>query len=222
VKIESSTGSGTGFIYYYTQDKDGCGIATAKHVIEDAKKNHSPLCIRDHQLKKPAFLPDQARVLSTMDTVGGPDSALIVLPLGSIPLQESLIPLLPGDVSLSIGTPIGWLGFPGIAADVLCFFSGHISARYSNTGEYLIDGVAINGVSRGPAFYITNTGEVRIIGIMTAYCPNYTTGDTLPGLSVVQDLSYHLQEIGVMRSIEELVNTRQKIEHGNGLIKINS
>jgi hypothetical protein len=53
---------------------------------------------------------------------------------------------------------------------------------------YLVDGVAINGVSGGPAFYIKDGREIRVMGVVSAYAPNRATGETLPGLSVVRSV----------------------------------
>ena len=54
-----------------------------------------------------------------------------------------------------------------------------------------MDGVAINGVSGGPAFHVTGVEEmpVLIMGVVSAYVPNRATGETLPGLSVVRDVA---------------------------------
>ena len=86
-----------------------------------------------------------------------------------------------------MGNDIGWLGFPAVATARLCFFGGRISAWDSDAKTYFVDGVAINGVSGGPAF-ITATPLPMIIGIMSAYIPNRATGEVLPGLSLVRDV----------------------------------
>ncbi len=64
------------------------------------------------------------------------------------------LPLVPKDKFLKVGNKIGWLGFPAIQGANLCFFSGDISAWLQSQMAYLVDGVAINGVSGGPAFHI--------------------------------------------------------------------
>ena len=79
------------------------------------------------------------------------DSAVILLFQTELKLPDIPIPLLPANITLPIGSEVGWLGFPGIDAQTLCFFSGNISAR--KPAAYLIDGVAINGVSGGPVVY---------------------------------------------------------------------
>jgi hypothetical protein len=79
------------------------------------------------------------------------DSAVILSLPGDLGLPKDLVPLLPSSASLDIGTEIGWLGYPSLAANTLCFFSVNVSARSEHS--YLIDGVAINGVSGGPVAY---------------------------------------------------------------------
>jgi hypothetical protein len=66
-----------------------------------------------------------------------------------------------------------------------------VSCWLSGQGAYLVDGVAINGVSGGPAFHVTGVEEmpVLIMGVVSAYVPNRATGETLPGLSVVRDVA---------------------------------
>lgn len=86
-------------------------------------------------------------------------------------------------------------------------FAG-ISATQDWRNAYLIDGVAINGVSGGPVIYSTQADGVQIVGSISAYSANRATGETLPGLSVAQDVS-HFQEIASrVRSIDEA--NRQK------------
>jgi hypothetical protein len=88
---------------------------------------------------------------------------------------------------LPIGAEVGWLGFPAIAQYTLCFFSGNVSAWQEWRNAYLIDGVAINGVSGGPVIYSTPTDGVQIVGCISAYRANRATGEALPGLSIAQD-----------------------------------
>jgi len=122
----------------------------------------------------------------------GRDTAAILFNRGDLPVPTVPLPLAPKDMFLKVGNKIGWLGFPAIPAASLCFFSGDISAWLQAQTAYLVDGVAINGVSGGPAFHTTtvgNAGTVVIIGVVSAYMPNRATGDVLPGLSVVRDVA---------------------------------
>jgi len=128
---------------------------------------------------------------------------VILLATGQLNLPENPIPLLPTDSPLAIGAEVGWLGFPAMAPYTLCFFSGNISARQEERHAYLIDGVAINGVSGGPVVYSTATEGVQIVGTITAYRPSRTTGITLPGLSFAQDVSHFHHTISSIKSIDE-------------------
>ena len=67
----------------------------------------------------------------------------------------------------------------------LCFFSGRVSAYLAEENAYLVDGVAINGVSGGPAFHETG----KIIGLVTAYIVNRATGEALPGVSLIRSVA---------------------------------
>jgi hypothetical protein len=137
------------------------------------------------------------------------DSAAIIFPTGSLPnLPANPLPLLPVETRLPIGADVGWLGYPGIAAYTLCFFSGIISAPTPH--GYLIDGVAINGVSGGPVIAVAD-GKIQVVGTISAYAPNRATGDTLPGLSVAQDISHFHDSIIKLKSLDE-ANKRKRAE----------
>jgi len=128
---------------------------------------------------------------------------VILFATGTLTLPSILIPLLPTTVPLAIGADVGWLGFPAIAPWDLCFFSGTISARQEWRHAYLIDGVAINGVSGGPVVYSTETEGVQIVGTISAYVSNTATGDVLPGLSIARDVSHFHETISTMRSLDD-------------------
>jgi hypothetical protein len=122
------------------------------------------------------------------------------------------IPLLPNDVPLAIGTEVGWLGYPAMAPSTLCFFSGTISARQEWRHAYLIDGVAINGVSGGPVLYSRSAEAdgLQIVGTISAYVSNRVTGDSLPGLSVARDVSHFHDTIITIKSLDEANQQKQK------------
>ena len=85
------------------------------------------------------------------------------------------------------GTAIGWLGYPGLVFPELCFFHGVVSGHLETPPVYLIDGVAINGVSGGPAFDPSGL----VVGLVSAYLPNRLHPDTtLPGLMIVTPLTH--------------------------------
>ena len=200
VKIETPRGHGTGFVCLYVLDKSYFGIATAHHVIEHAENWLEPIRIHHHASKKTIFLKEDDRVIFS-DVAK--DSAVILVQLGELDLPQKLIPLLPIETRLPIGAQVGWLGYPAVSGHPLCFFSGSVSAFEDSRHSYLVDGVAINGVSGGPVLYSTLTGSVQIVGSITAYIANRATGEALPGLSVAQDVSHLHSTVKTMKTIEE-------------------
>ena len=89
-------------------------------------------------------------------------------------------------------------------------FAGNISARQEWRHAYLIDGVAINGVSGGPVMYSTEAEGVQIVGSISAYVSNRATGETLPGLAIARDVSYLHDTISKIKSLDEA--SKQKKE----------
>src|SRR5580704_17319003 len=144
VKIETPEGHGTGFVCLYNDDKSLCGIATANHVIQHADIWKQPIRLIHFPSKSMQFLKDEDRFIYD-DQVN--DSAVILFSPENLGLPQSLINLFPTVDQLPIGAEVGWLGFPALGANTLCFFSGNVSAREESQHSYLIDGVAINGVS---------------------------------------------------------------------------
>lgn len=199
VKIETPSGSGTGYLCTYSENGRFCGIATALHVVQQADEWQQPIRIHNHDFTKTTFLKEDDRFIYANYKN---DSAVILCPAADLGLPETLIQLRPVQSPLSIGAEVGWLGFPGLAAYTLCFFSGNISAR-RNQGGYFVDGVAINGVSGGPVLYRDGTNGVQFVGIVSAYHANRLTGDTLPGLLIAQDVSHFEQSIKSIRDLDE-------------------
>jgi hypothetical protein len=183
VKIETPRGHGTGFLCLYNEDRTFVGIATAYHVVEHAERWQEPMRIEYGHMGKVVFLKEDDRVIWPDP---GSDSAVILFPASQLGLPKEPIELLPIESRLPIGVEVGWLGYPGIGPQILCFFSGNVSARDDGRHSYLIDGVAINGVSGGPVLYSTVTDGVKIVGTISAYMVNRNTGEALPGLSVAQ------------------------------------
>jgi hypothetical protein len=129
------------------------------------------------------------------------DTAAIVFPSDKLAqLPKKTLTLAPEKKHLKVGNQIGWLGFPSVAASTLCFFGGRVSAWERNS--YLVDGVAINGVSGGPAFHPGPDGPA-LMGVLSAYIPNRATGETLPGLAVIRDVSTLHDHIKVFNSLNE-------------------
>ncbi len=207
VKVETPAGHGTGFLCLYNQDKSLYGIATALHVVSHADDWQEAIRLRHFPSGTSVFLKEPGRHIFCDQRT---DSAVIVAAPDSIQLPGDTLPLLPTESSLPIGTEVGWLGFPGIAEFTLCFFSGNISARQDWRHAYLIDGVAINGVSGGPVFFLREPEGVQIIGTLSAYVSNRATGDTLPGLSIARDVSHFHDTISQIRSLDEAREQRKK------------
>lgn len=209
VKIETPSGTGTGFLCVYGADKSLCGVATAYHVVSDADEWEQPVRIT-HYISKTSKLfkePDRF-IFGNIKT----DSSIILFPKSDFPFPEELIKLLPSERPIEIGNEVGWLGFPAIDINTLCFFSGIISARKESMNAYLIDGVAINGVSGGPVVYSTEAEGIQIVGIISAYYANRQRGDALPGLSIAQDVSYFHTVIKTIHSVDEAKKKKPEIE----------
>ncbi|OGU66825.1 MAG: hypothetical protein A2W30_03715 [Ignavibacteria bacterium RBG_16_36_9] len=209
VKIETPSGIGTGFLCVYNSDKSLCGVATAYHVVADSDEWEQPIRITHHSSKTTKLFKEPDRFIFRSPKV---DSAIVIFPKSDFPFPEELIKLLPSEKPLDIGNEVGWVGFPAIDIYSLCFFSGIISARKETLNAYLIDGVAINGVSGGPVVYSTETECVQIVGIITAYQANRQRGDALPGLSIAQDVSYFHQVIKTINSVDEAKKKKPEIE----------
>ena len=201
VKIETPTGHGTGFLCLYTDQNMFCGIATAYHVVAHADDWQQPIRIHHQASRTTALLKEDRRFIFS-----DRDSALILVNPGHFKLPEQLIPLFPLDTILPIGAEVGWIGYPAVRRYSQCFFSGMVSAFDNSRHAYLIDGVAINGVSGGPVIYSAGPDTIQIIGSVSAYIANRATGEALPGLSVAQDVS-HLHEIA--KQIKTMDEARQ-------------
>src|ERR1700722_20727006 len=210
VKIETPTGYGTGFLAFYNHDRTWCGIATAAHVVSHADEWQEPIRIRDHQAK-PRFLKGDERVIY-IDYFN--DSAILFFLKGDLQLPEVPIALLPMNAPCDVGSDIGWLGYPHIEPGTLCFFSGTVSARQEWRKSYLIDGVAINGVSGGPVFHCPGPepDKALTIGCVSAYHANRATGEALPGLLRAQDVSHFHEVAGTIRSIDEANIKKREFE----------
>jgi hypothetical protein len=201
VKISTPDGYGTGFLAFYNNDKSWCGIATAAHVVGHADEWQQLIRITHQPSETEAILPEKERVV-LIDHLA--DSAVILFRFeNKLQLPQIPITLLPESDTCGFGVDVGWLGYPSVEPDALCFFSGAISARVERRRAYLIDGVAINGVSGGPVFHTSSSGKPEIIGCVSAYHPNRATGGSLPGLLRAQDLShFHMAAATIRNAVE--------------------
>ena len=105
---------------------------------------------------------------------------------------------------------MGWLGYPDLEPNALCFFSGTVSYHLAARKAYLIDGVALSGVSGGPVIYVPSAGAVQIIGSVSAYY--HANRSTLPGLLIAQGVSHFHEVAGHVRSIDEAHAAKRKFE----------
>lgn len=207
VRISTPQVSGTGFLVSHSTVEPVCGIATAAHVIQHAHYWEEPIRIDHLASGKSLMLHHNERAILTE----GHDTAAIVFHKGDMPLLDSPPKLVPEGRSLKVGIEVGWLGFPAISPLNLCFFSGRTSCFLPQEHAYLVDGVAINGVSGGPTFFISGN-EFLIVGVVSAYIANRATGEALPGLSVVRDVTQYQELIKRFKSMDEAKSKETKPE----------
>lgn len=200
MSIKTPSGSGTAFLFTYNEGKTIAGFATAAHVIEHADAWKEPIRLINFTTKNELFLTDEKRVVF-IDRMR--DSASILINNDNLGTPQDILPLINPTKFLRIGVEVGWVGFPSIASTNLCLFTGRISAHLKDYDSYLIDGVAINGVSGGPVFYSPNKGQLKIIGTVSSYMPNRIYGDSLPGLLRVQDVTPFHDIINTLKSLNE-------------------
>jgi hypothetical protein len=192
--------SGTGFLFARTADNLLLAFATAAHVVEEAEKWGKPIKIRHHRTGEEEVYSDEERAI-WIDHEN--DSAIILVPLPQIRLPHMVLPIVDKKKHKEIGAEVAWVGYPYFAFQHLCFFTGHISAFEREGNSYLIDGVAINGVSGGTVFAKQKGDRPELIGIVRAYRSNNLQGETLPGLMYAQDLTSVYSAISKIKSLEE-------------------
>jgi len=199
VFIETPEGFGTGFLSTYNKDRSIAAFATAAHVIQDASDRKERITVRHHDSEHQISLSEKRRLVLVDQ---GRDSATILIDneLRGLPTHPPRF-VAPGKFK-KIGVEVGWVGFPW-AFPNLCFFHGRVSSYLADDDLYLIDGVAINGVSGGPAFAGLSGDTPQVIGAVSAYRPNPVKGGHLPGLSCVQDVTAFHSHIATLKSLEE-------------------
>ncbi|MFA6391982.1 MAG: serine protease [Patescibacteria group bacterium] len=201
-KIKTPSVSGTGFQIFYSEKTNFLGIATADHVISHEDDWEEPIRIIHHQSGKSVLLKHNDRTITRYPEK---DVAFILFKNKDLPIIPKPLDLIDKDEILQQGFEVGWCGFPSVAANDLCFFSGHISCHIPKEESYLVDGVAINGVSGGPVFYADKNGEPKFSGIISAYVPNRATGETLPGLCVMRSIGSYQHILQDLKSIEKKI-----------------
>jgi len=197
VRIATPRGTGTGFLVSHGKTNTIVGVATAAHVIDHSHYWEEPIRI-DHAHSGESLLVRHTQRAVFLDPKR--DTAAILFEKGRLPFPIETLGLAPHKMYLKTGNEIGWLGFPTISSE-LCFFGGRISAWLQDERAYLVDGVAINGVSGGPAFFLAGN-SVLVMGVVSAYMPNRATGETLPGLGVIRDVSQFHELAPTFASLE--------------------
>jgi len=201
-KIATPNGTGTGFQISYSPIQQLCGIATAYHVIAHAFEWEEPIKVTLHETNQYLVLkptPDSRIIIPYPEK----DLAFILFDKQGLNLNTNTPNLVPPQSSLKPGVEIGWCGFPSVAPNELCFFAGYTSCWLANDQAYLVDGVAINGVSGGPAFFVNETNQPMICGVISAYISNKATGETLPGLSVVRSVEPYQPMLENLKSLDQ-------------------
>ena len=188
VRITTPDGAGTGFILHIDKSKGKLTLATAAHVVRDALSWNQLISIYHEAFKEDPLKawPGERSILLHPRF----DSACITVDLPEVredAFPQEPIEHVPFETAVTSGTEVGWLGFPYLVNSKRpSFFSGHISVFAEN--RYFIDGVAIPGVSGGPAFrYYSSQKKIRILGSISSYRPNRARGEALPGLMVADD-----------------------------------
>jgi hypothetical protein len=199
VRISTPDGNGTGFLVARSSTHKVIGIATAAHVIDHCHYWEEPIRIEHLESGNTRLLRVDNRAMFINEDK---DTAAIVCEDTDLPLPKAPLPLLSKDKHTRVGVDVGWLGYPAIARQHLCFFTGRISCYLQDQEMYLIDGVAINGVSGGPTFCIAGS-DIQVVGVISAYIVNRSTGETLPGVSVARDVVELHEIIGAMKSVDE-------------------
>jgi hypothetical protein len=185
-RLYAGSSAGTGFLVSLGSDpRTGdcfATLATAWHVLQALPGTTEDLKIVSVD-RKTVFSSAADRVGFYPLGEARYDTGLIVVRTGSpLAKAQELLPLLPYDSVLARGADICWLGFPGIFEPELCFFHGHVSGYLNDPPTYLVDGVAVNGVSGGPVL----DNRAHVIGLVSAYIPNRVDqSTTLPGVMAV-------------------------------------
>lgn len=200
-KIKTPSSIGTGFQIFYNEKKNFCGIATADHVIAHEDEWEEPIKIIHHQSNQSLLLKKSDRVIWRFPEK---DLAFILFHIGDLPIEPKPLSLINKGHTVKQGVEVGWCGFPAVSIENLCFFAGYISCPIVSEESYLVDGVAINGVSGGPAFYIDHeTKQPKFFGVISAYRANRATGEALPGLCIVRSVDSYQSTLEQIKSIDE-------------------
>jgi len=182
-RVYTESGMGSGFLLSVAEnEKKHYGMfATAWHVLSNLKTVDSLQLVSANRKKD---INNHNATLSFV-RLGDKeyDTGIIIAESNELIIDEtSLLTIPPKDLMLARGAEIGWMGFPGFVEPEPCFFHGYISGYLDYPPRYLVDGVAINGVSGGPAF--DKYGQIA--GLVSSYLPNRRDEKTiLPGVAML-------------------------------------
>jgi hypothetical protein len=177
VRISTPRGSGTGFLVSRAKSNSICAVATAAHVVDFAHYWEEPIRL-DHIASNKSIIIRQNQRAVFIDS--NRDTASILF--NHADLEFPIEPLISGAE--------------------LSFFTGRISSWVQSQEAYLVDGVAINGVSGGPAFNIDGQ-NIILMGVVSAYVPNRATGEVLPGLCVIRNVTQFHEQAPMFASLDQ-------------------
>lgn len=182
VKIDTPTCSGTGFAIPPPSGKEGFGcIMTAWHVIEHSAIWKEPICFV-HPLTNTSTVFQANEIEINPAQIR--DQVYILFDLARFFYTQPVQFAVNSNFHFIEGVEIGWLGYPNLYPQKPCFFHGYVSSYDEDIEAYIVDGVAIHGVSGGPVFEISS-GTPVVVGLVTNYRPN----QTLPGISIVRSVN---------------------------------
>lgn len=165
--------------------------------MEHAKTWKQPIQLQHAESDDKIFLKDGQRALLLHRRR---DVATIVVSEDLVRFADEIPETIEVGKRKKEGVELGWLGYPNVAPASLCFFSGRTSSYLEEEQAYLIDGVAINGVSGGPVF----DRYQELIGLVTAYIPNMAhTAQALPGLCLAYDIESLRKVVEEFRTMDE-------------------
>ena len=198
-KVSTPQGSGTGFLITYRKKTNFYGIATAYHVIAHAYNWETPIKLLSAGSGQEKLLHTNERAIITNPKK---DVTIIFVSDSDLNIPADLPNLSPEDKYLKPGQQVAWAGYPAVAPNQFSFFMGCVSSFIQSSGAYLMDGVAINGVSGGPAFTVIGN-DIHIIGLVSAYIPNRLEGESLPGVCFVVGIYPFYEMVKKMKNFED-------------------
>ena len=194
VKI-STRGDGYGsgiFVPPPANAPGNCCILTACHVVKNAEQTGAILDIMIEDSKKVLKLHSLQRMVFVQEQR---DQALILFSSPRTFGDISCYKLPEGPGHYFPGVEFGWLGWPRIARDTICFFRGVVSAYLEKDDAYLVDGASIHGISGGPVFCCQEDRSICLAGSVTEYRPNQVvmnngaTSQAWPGLAMFRTVN---------------------------------